>query len=80
MEAVLAEDPDYIFVVLQGSDSDVARKSLSTVLTDNPAWNTLTAVREGRLYELDRALFHYHPNDRWAQSYEFILDILKGAQ
>lgn len=80
MEAVLAEDPDYIFVVLQGSDSDAARKSLSTVLTDNPAWNTLTAVREGRLYELDRALFHYHPNNRWAQSYEFILDILKGAQ
>ena len=80
MEAVLSEDPDYIFVVLQGSDSDAARKSLSTVLTDNPAWNTLTAVREGRLYELDRALFHYHPNDRWAQSYEFILDILKGAQ
>lgn len=80
MESVLIEDPDYIFVVLQGSSSEAAQNSLAAVLTDNPAWNTLTAVREGRFYILDRELFHYHPNERWAESYEFILNILKGEQ
>ena len=76
MESVLIEDPDYIFVVLQGSSSEAAEKNLASVLTDNPAWNTLTAVREGRFYILDRDLFHYHPNERWAESYKFILEIL----
>jgi iron complex transport system substrate-binding protein len=75
MEAVLIEDPDYIFVVLQG-DGDAAEKSLAA-LTENPAWATLTAVREGRIYMLDRELFHYHPNARWAEAYAFVLDILE---
>ncbi|MBQ8508126.1 MAG: ABC transporter substrate-binding protein [Clostridia bacterium] len=76
METVLIEDPDYIFVVLQGASSEAAEKNLASVLTNNPAWNTLSAVREGRFYILDRDLFHYHPNGRWAESYEFILDVL----
>lgn len=79
METVLIEDPDYLFVVLQGSSSEAAEGNLAAVLTDNPAWNTLTAVREGRFYILDRDLFHYHPNERWAEAYAFILDVLKGA-
>lgn len=78
MESVIIEDPDYIFVVLQGSSSEAAQNNLASVLTNNPAWNTLTAVREGRFYILDRDLFHYHPNERWSESYQFILDILKG--
>ena len=78
MESVIIENPDYIFVVLQGSSSEAAQNNLASVLTNNPAWNTLTAVREGRFYILDRDLFHYHPNERWSESYEFILDVLKG--
>ena len=77
VEALLVEDPDYIFAVLQGSSSAAAEKNLSSVLTGNPAWNSLTAVREGRFFILDRDLFHYHPNERWAESYQYILDILK---
>lgn len=76
MESVLIEDPDYIFAVLQGSSSEAAQNNLASVLTNNPAWSTLTAVQEGRFYILDRDLFHYHPNERWAESYQFILDIL----
>lgn len=78
MERVLIEDPDYIFVVLQGASSDAAEGNLAAVLTDNPAWSSLTAVQEGRFFILDRNLFHYHPNERWAEAYGFILDILKG--
>ena len=78
MEKLLIEDPDYIFVVLQGASSEAAESKLASVLTDNPAWNALTAVREGRFFILDRKLFHYHPNERWAEAYDFILDIRKG--
>lgn len=79
MEQVIMEDPDYIFVVLQGANTESAEKNLAAVLCDNPAWNCLTAVREGRFYILDRALYHYHPNERWAQAYEWIYEIRKGA-
>lgn len=77
MESVLMADPDYIFVVLQGANSEAAEHQLAAVLTDNPAWNTLNAVQEGHVYLLDRALFHYHPNEKWAQAYQYILEIRK---
>lgn len=78
MEQVMVEDPDYIFAVLQGANSTAAENNLAAVLTKNPAWGSLTAVREGRFYVLDRELFHYHPNEKWAQAYAFILDIREG--
>lgn len=80
MEAVLVEDPEYIFVVLQGSSAEAAEKNLGVVLTDNPAWSTLRAVEEGRFYVLDRELFHYHPNERWAEAYGYIMDIRRGER
>ena len=80
MEQIMIEDPDWIFVYLAGSDADAARATLQDALFDNPAWNTLTAVREGRCIVLDRDLFHYHPNERWAESYAFIADLLKGER
>jgi len=80
MEQIMIEDPDWIFVYLAGSDADAARATLQDALFGNPAWKTLTAVREGRCIILDRDLFHYHPNERWAESYAFIADLLKGER
>ena len=80
MEALLIEDPDYIFAVMQGTSTEAAEQSFREALSSHPAWNSLTAVREGRFYILDRELFHYHPNDRWAEAYAFMLDILEEAK
>ncbi len=76
LEAILAADPDYIFAVTMGADQEGAEKMLEDALLSNPAWNTLTAVREGRFAVLDRDLFHLRPNGRWAQSYETIYEIV----
>ena len=76
LEAILAADPDYIFAVTMGADQEGAEKMLEDALLSNPAWNTLTAVREGRFVVLDRDLFHLRPNGRWAQSYETIYEIV----
>lgn len=78
MEAILIADPDYIFVVTMGSDNEAAMESLNDMLVSNPAWNTLSAVKANRFVILDEELFHYHPNGRWAESYAFIADMLKG--
>ena len=76
LEAILAEDPDYIFVVLQGSDPTNAMATLEQTLLSNPAWAGLTAVREGRFYTLEHRLYNLKPNARWGEAYEKLADIL----
>jgi len=79
MEAIMEADPDYIFAVTMGADEEGAVRMLEETLLSNPAWATLTAVREGRFFLLERDLFHYRPNGRWAEAYARIEEILYGA-
>ncbi len=76
LEAILAADPDYIFVVLQGSDDTDARETLEKTLLSNPAWGSLRAVREGRFHTLEHSLYNLKPNARWGEAYEKLADIL----
>ena len=76
LEAILAADPDYIFVVLQGSDDSDARETLEKTLLSNPAWGSLRAVREGRFHTLEHSLYNLKPNARWGEAYEKLADIL----
>lgn len=76
MERILADDPDYIFVVFQGSDQAAAQKTLEAALTANPAWETLTAVQNGRYYLMEKELYHLKPNARWGEAYRKVADIL----
>lgn len=80
MEAILQNDPDYIFVVLQSADPADAQEVLETTLLKNPAWNTLRAVREGRYYVMDPNLYNLKPNERWGEAYAKLADILYTAQ
>lgn len=76
LEAIMAADPDYIFVVLQGSDPTNAQETLERTLLSNPAWGSLRAVQENRFYTLDHALYNLKPNARWGEAYEKLADIL----
>ncbi|MDE7283549.1 MAG: ABC transporter substrate-binding protein [Lachnospiraceae bacterium] len=80
IESILLYDPDYIFVVLQGSDPTDAQAVLKTTLLQNPAWASLTAVQEGRYYVMDQNLYNMKPNERWGEAYEKLADILYPAQ
>ncbi len=78
IERIIADDPERIFIVLQGNDENKVRERLSAELTDNPAWAGLTAVQEGKLYFMDQKLYNLKPNDRWGEAYEGLADILFG--
>ena len=75
METILAEDPDYIFVTTMGN-SQKAIDALKAGIQSNPAWGSLSAVQNGRYVVLPKELFHYKPNARWAESYEYLAKIL----
>lgn len=80
MEAIILEDPDFIFVTTQGVSIEAAEKTLAEMLQSNPAWKELSAVKNGRYVMLPRNLFHYKPNNRWGESYEMLADILYGQE
>lgn len=79
LEQIMADDPQYIFAVYQGSDQEAAQKVMEQTMTSNPAWNSLTAVQEGRYYVMDKTLYHLKPNDRWGEAYQQLADILYGG-
>ncbi len=76
VEAVIRESPYHIFAVTMGSDTEAAKRSLENLIKENPAWSTLDAVKEGRLYMMDKTLFNLKPNDRWAESYGVLYEKL----
>ena len=76
VESVIRQEPYRIFVVTMGNDTEKAMDNLSRMMEENPAWGTLEAVRENRLYVMDRKLFNNKPNAKWAESYEKLSEIL----
>lgn len=76
IEAIIKENPDYIFVVTMGSDKDAAAASLKKSLTSNPAWNNLKAVKNNNVFILPKELFEYKPNNKYGDSYEYLLKII----
>lgn len=79
MESILAADPEFIFVTTMGASQEAALESLDELLHGDPAWQTLTAVKEDRVEVLPKDLFHYKPNARWGESYQMLAELMYGS-
>lgn len=80
IESIIKNQPHYIFAVTMGSDTDAAKASLIGMIEENPAWSSLSAIKEGRFYIMDKTLFNLKPNARWAEAYETLTKILQGSR
>lgn len=76
LEVIVEQDPDAIFIVTMGSDPDAIQAVLQSTLYDQPAWQGLTAVKEEKVYQMPKDLFHYKPNSRWGESYAYLAKLL----
>lgn len=76
VESIILQEPYRIFVVTMGNDTQKAIDNFYQMMDENPAWETLEAVADGRLHLMDRKLFNIKPNADWAVSYEKLSDIL----
>ena len=74
LETVYASDPDVILV--EGHDSEDISVMIEAQYGNNPVWKSLDAVSEGRLYYLEKELFHNKPNRRFAEAYRSLAQIL----
>jgi iron complex transport system substrate-binding protein len=80
MEAIIAANPDYIFVTTQGTDADAIQSNIDETLLSNPAWSSLDAVKNGRYYVLEKELYNLKPNARWGEAYEKLEAIIFGEE
>lgn len=78
MDAIIQRDPDYIFVVVMGSDEKKALALIDKQFKSNPAWAGLKAVKNEKYDVIPQDLFHYKPNARWGESYEYLSKLLYG--
>ena len=79
IERILQADPDFIFLVQRGDDAEGMKAYVENMMAENPAWQQLTAVREGRLYFMDKNLYNLKPNHRWGEAYEELEEILENG-
>ena len=79
VESILTLSPGHIFVVTMGSESG-AMDNIRRNVIESSVWQSVEAVREGRLHLMDRHLFNLKPNARWADSYEKICGIMLGEE
>lgn len=76
LEHIMQEDPDYIFICQQGNNLEGIKAHIDKFISENPGWSNLTAVKEARVYIMDRALYTLKPNNRWSDAYEKLEEIL----
>lgn len=75
LETIIAEDPDYIFITTMGNEA-AALQTFAEQVESTPAWSELTAVKKEHCIVLPKDLFHYKPNARWDEAYEYLARIL----
>ena len=76
LEAILAADPDFIFVVEQGKSTE-AQESFAEAFSGKPVWQELAAVRNGCVYMLPKDYFQYKPNAKWDEAYQYVMELLE---
>ncbi|GMQ64820.1 ABC transporter substrate-binding protein [Vallitalea maricola] len=74
LEKILEKDPDVILVIPMG-DLEKVKTRIKDDLESNEAWATLTAVKEGNVHYLPPELFHYKPNARYPEAFEYLAKI-----
>lgn len=79
LERILQLDPDYIFVVQRGDDREGMMENIRNMMAENPAWQQLSAVKNGKLYYMDKNLYNLKPNHRWGEAYEQLEELLENG-
>lgn len=73
VEQIYALDPDIIFLSGFG---DITMDTLLEMHKDNPVWESLRAVKDGRVYFLDKSLFHNKANHLYNEAYRTMAQFL----
>ncbi len=75
VENVILQNPDIILRITHGSWESV-KDSFKSEFEDNDLWNTVSAVKNKRVYDLDPGLFHANPGMKVIDALEYLAGIM----
>ena len=75
LETVFAANPDIILVQCHAGKED-AEALVASLYGSNPVWQSLDAVKNGKVFYLEKTLFHNKPNSRFAEAYKVLAGYL----
>lgn len=78
IEHIILSDPEYIFFVQRGDNTQGMQEHVQKTLMEHPAWSELTAVKNGHVYFMDKNLYNLKPNHRWGEAYQGLENILSN--
>ena len=73
MEYIATQNPEVIFIVTHG-DPGAVKTELDNTLGENPLWQDVAAVKNGRVYVLPYQLFAVNPGTRIAEALNILAD------
>lgn len=72
IEYLVAHQPDHILITSMISSNEEARARVQEEFDSTPAWQSLTAVREGRVHHLPQQYFLYNAGPYYADAMQFL--------
>ena len=70
-ENLLANNPDFIFIIYDGNEKS-ASENCRELVKSCENWEKTYAVQSGRVYELPQNSFGCQPNELWDMAYEYL--------
>jgi iron complex transport system substrate-binding protein len=75
LENLIAKNPELLLIATMG-DVEQCKARIQKELAGNPAWDSLRAVKSGRVHYLPKDLFMYKANARYPEAFEYMAKIL----
>lgn len=69
LETLAEENPEFIFVTSMG-DADELKANMEQTIQSDPAWQSISAVRDGHIYYLPQNLFLLSPGIHYPEAVE----------
>ena len=71
METLVAQNPDIIFVTSMGEEAEI-RASMEAMFAESPAWQSVGAIRDGRVYYLPQEMFLFSPGIDYPKAVQYM--------
>lgn len=75
IEAIVTQNPEVILISTMG-DIDSAKAVVEGMISENPVWDEVDAVKNNRVFYLDKDLSVYKPNERYAEAFQMVAEKL----
>ena len=75
LETLIEQNPEIIFVTSMGNIDEI-KKHMDATISENPAWQTIPAVKNNQLYYLPQDLFLLSPGIHYPEAAEYAAKLI----